>query len=108
MGNCCAADADKDKEVSMQKDYKGRQHAELTINQLSQQTGYQKKDILGVILRIQSIWRGALTRKKIRQVYGFQATRYDPMYFSQQPNYDNPIVQDIKGRLGVFNYNPAP
>jgi len=25
-----------------------------------------------------------------------------------EPNYQNPKVQEIKERLGAFNYNPAP
>ena len=30
MGNCCAADTEKDKEVNMQRDYKGKK--DVTIN----------------------------------------------------------------------------
>ena len=28
--------------------------------------------------------------------------------FAVSPNYDNPLVQSIKQRLGSFNYEPSP
>ena len=50
MGNCCAGDNDKDKEVNMQKDYKGAKS--VNINQLMQASGKQKKDLVRTIIRI--------------------------------------------------------
>ena len=63
------------------------------------------------IIRIQSAFRGALTRKWVYQVYGFVTReRGDPnqVVYYQQPNYENQLVQSIKDQLGDFNYSPGP
>ena len=61
-----------------------------------------------MIVKIQAAFRGALTRRWVQQVYGFQAREPNMVAYYQQPNYDNQLVQSIKEQLGEFNYNPAP
>ena len=63
-----------------------------------------------LVVRLQAFFRGALARKKVKQVYGFTVRpRPDSnlAYYNQQPNYDNPLVQSIKQRLGAFHFDSA-
>ena len=55
--------------------------------------------------------RGHLTRRKIKERYGFQCktmASHTKFGTADEPNYANPKVQFIKEKLGPFNYNPAP
>jgi len=63
-----------------------------------------------LIVKIQALIRGALARRKVKHVYGFEVKTMGGAYYSEAtvPNYDNPLVQAIKKRLGPFNYEPAP
>jgi hypothetical protein len=48
-----------------------------------------------MIVKMQAAFRGALTRKRVKQVYGFtvrQRSDNNLAYYGQQPNYDNPLV----------------
>ena len=60
------------------------------------------------IVKIQAVFRGILTRRYVKQVYGFQVQSNDLnlVAYYQQPNYDNQLVQSIRDQLGDFNYQP--
>jgi len=52
-----------------------------------------------------------MARRKIKDRYGFQCkTMASHTKFGShvEPNYANQRVQEIKVKLGGFNYNPAP
>jgi hypothetical protein len=61
--------------------------------------GLKGTEKIRLIIKIQSLFRGALARNKIYQRYGFQPRTMGMMPSGQgysQPNYANPKVQEIK------------
>ena len=66
------------------------------------------QDILRLIVKIQSVFRGVLTRRWVQHVYGFSVRDRNLVTYYQAPNYDNQLVQSIKQELGSFNFTPAP
>jgi hypothetical protein len=74
MGNCCAADGVKDKEINMQKSYGGVRH--MNVDKL-----FDNREILGLtgtdkmhlLIKIQALMRGALARRRVKKVYGFES-----------------------------------
>ena len=111
MGNCCTVDGTNNKEVNMQKSYQGAKG--INTDKL-----FDNREVLGltgidkihVIIKIQAVMRGALARRKVKHVYGFEAQFSRQNFWGQgmQANYDNPLVISIKQKLGGFNYEPTP
>lgn len=60
-------------------------------------------DKIYLIVKIQAIFRGYLTRKRIREVRGSDGMMNRPSY-DGVANYDNPEVQNIRQTLGDFDY----
>lgn len=110
MGNCCAAEGAKDKEVNMQKSYHGSKINTEKLFDNREILGFTGIDKIHLIIKIQAMIRGAIARKRVKQVHGFEAQTFRQMQWSygMQPNYENPLVQSIKQKLGPFNYEPAP
>jgi hypothetical protein len=71
--------------------------------------GLTGPDKIYLIVKIQAVARGIIARKKVKRVYGYESTfGGSGRRFDGAANYDNPVVADIKKKLGAFNYNPAP
>ena len=72
--------------------------------------GLRGSDKIRIIVKIQSVFRGALARRKYRQRGGFlkKTINEDFGMSGSIPNYQNPKVQEIKERLGPFKYEPKP
>lgn len=62
---------------------------------------------MAIIVKIQAMFRGVLTRRRVKQRHGFQAKTMAGLgygNFEGQPNYQNQRVQEIRQNLGPFNY----
>lgn len=65
------------------------------------------RDKIAIIIKIQAIFRGVLTRRRVKQRHGFQAKTMGGIgfgHFDGQPNYQNQRVQEIRSNLGPFQY----
>ncbi len=111
MGNCCTTDSSQNKEINMQRDYKGNKRVNTDkIFDQREILGLRGHDKIYIIMKLQAVFRGHLVRKKVKQQFGFEARtmRFGSYTQGMVPNYDNPLVQAIKRKLGAFNYEPAP
>ncbi len=67
--------------------------------------GLRGRDKIALIIRIQALFRGMLTRRRIKQRYGFVAKTMAGMgLYTGVINYDNERVQEIRANLGPFVY----
>ncbi len=113
MGSCCTTDTLQNKDINMQKGYQG------STNDARFKHLFDEREVLGLrgadkiylIVKVQAAVRGIIARRKVKRIYGFETTfggrRLDDMN-GGVANYDNPVVIEIKQKLGAFNYNPAP
>lgn len=94
----------------MQRDYHGSRRYNVDhLFDNREILGLRGGDKIHLIVKIQALVRGALARRKVKNVYGFETkTMGGTDKNDMVPNYDNPLVQNIKKRLGQFNYEPAP
>mmetsp|Transcript_22718 Transcript_22718/g.21900 ORF Transcript_22718/g.21900 Transcript_22718/m.21900 type:complete len:81 (+) Transcript_22718:29-271(+) len=72
MGNCCGGQANEG-EISIKK---GGFQTQQGYNQLFDErevAGLRGTDKVQLIVRLQALFRGFLTRRKIKQQFGFQA-----------------------------------
>ena len=92
MGNCCAANSN-DGEVKMQKTTNAKQLTALVLDD-REVLGLRGEEKLSLIIKIQSLIRGSLARKRIRQVHGFQTKNLSKAGFGTkgEPNYHNEKV----------------
>lgn len=65
--------------------------------------GMSAADKMKLIVRIQAWVRGARTRIRVRQQYGF-VTSFGNFGSALEPNYDNATVQNIRQSLKDYNY----
>ena len=105
MGNCCGG-GDKAGEVTLGKNLNSKTGTNQVLDDrvVAGLSGEQK---IHLIIKLQSLFRGHLARKKVRQRFGFQ-TKFASFTHQGDPNYQNPRVQEIKEKLGPFNYDPSP
>ena len=54
----------------MMKDMKGGKYGS-GRQDLANMSGGQRKDVLRLVVKIQAVFRGALTRRRVKAVYGF-------------------------------------
>ena len=107
MGNCCGGNANEN-EIKMRFGPSfDRLQEQLFDNR--EVLGLRGKEKMKIIIRIQALFRGALSRKRVEQKYGFRVKTMGGMYAggTVEPNYHNPKVQEIKERLGPFKYGTA-
>ena len=93
MGACCSNLTDPQLEVAMNQPVK---NASELLN------AHAKS-----IVKIQALFRGVYTRRRVKQRYGFQAKTMSGMnnaYAFGESNYDNERVQEIKRQFGDFRY----
>ena len=66
--------------------------------------GLRGRDKIAIIIRIQAMFRGVLTRRRVKQRHGFQAKTMSGLAFGVigQANYQNQRVQEIRESLGPF------
>lgn len=100
MGNCCSGTSNEG-EVKINKG-PSKQMKEFLSDDTAQggMNPAQKEE---AVVKIQSMARGRIARKEVaqkRQAMGLGS--------GGPPNYSNPKVQEIKERLGGFNYEPSP
>jgi hypothetical protein len=58
-----------------------------------------------IIVRLQAWARGSISRRKVKQRYGFQTSLGLFGGPEMEANYDNQTVQNIKEQLGTYNYD---
>ncbi len=105
MGNCCAAKAGEG-EVTL--NIKG-DHTIRHILDDTEVAGLKGSDKIILIIKLQSLARGFIARRKVQKVHGFTVTAgFRGTGLNVEANYANPVVQEIKRQLGEFNYNPKP
>ena len=65
---------------------------------------------LALLVKVQAIWRGYLTRKRIREGgnTNFERDRFVGEDGELLNNYDNPKVKEIQNQLGDYNYGENP
>ena len=68
MGNCCGVDSDKDKEIKLNKKSKLLAASKGTdiLNQMTKTGNKKPADILKIVVRLQSIFRGVIVRRKLQ------------------------------------------
>ena len=89
MGNCCGPDKKQIGEVTLQRGGLTKHGFDYFDERpVAGMKGRQKEQL---IVKLQAHWRGAVTRKTIKQKYGFQ-TRFASFAHHGDPNYANPRV----------------
>lgn len=112
MGSCCSGEANQG-EINIGSNLHGGIHS-VPIKNLgddlfddTEVLGLRGRDKIAIIIKIQAIFRGVLTRRRVRQRHGFQAKTMGGLAFAQfdgQANYQNQRVQEIRQSLGPFQY----
>ena len=108
MGNCCAGEANQG-EINIHAGGHGINTQPIkNLGDLFDDReilGLRGRDKIALIIRIQALFRGVLTRRKIKQRYGFVAKTMAGMgLYTGVINYDNERVQEIRANLGPFVY----
>jgi hypothetical protein len=72
--------------------------------------GLRGEEKMYLIIKLQAVARGIAARRRVKKVYGFKCSNQNRQDYlnSAASNYDNPLVQGIKQKLGQFNYSPGP
>ena len=101
MGNCCSGEANQG-EVNIHGGSVGGTYAQ-PIKNLGdlfddrEILGLRGRDKIAIIIRIQALFRGVMTRRRIKQRTGFVAKTMAGMgLYTGDVNYDNPRVQEIR------------
>jgi len=109
MGNCCSGEANQG-EVNIQGGAHGGFNTQ-PIKNLGdlfddrEILGLRGSDKIAIIIKIQALFRGVLTRRRIRQRTGFVAKTMAGMgVYTGEVNYDNARVREIRESLGPFVY----
>ena len=106
MGSCCSGEANQG-EVNIGSNLHGGFHS-IPIKNLADDLfndtevlGLRGRDKIAIIIRIQALFRGVLTRRRVKQRHGFQAKTMAGLggafgQFDGQANDQNQKVQEIK------------
>lgn len=101
MGNCCSGNSN-DGEISIPKGNPARNNMNYLFDN-REVGGLKGEDKIFLVVKIQSLIRGANARKKVRQRFGFECkTMGGVRGMTNEPNYQNAKVLQIKEKLGDF------
>ena len=71
MGNCCNAENDAKSEMSMPNKSHSKPRSEDILKEIQRSSKLDKMQIIYLVTKLQAFFRGALSRKRVRQIYGF-------------------------------------
>ena len=105
MGNCCGGSSNEGEVSILRGGVASSQQLHSKLFDDREILGLRGAEKIRLIVRIQSLFRGGLARRKVRQRYGLVTKALGGGYgMVAEPNYHNPKVQEIKERLGEFEY----
>jgi hypothetical protein len=107
MGNCCGGGANEGEVSITAKGGKMDKYGTAGFNHILDDReigGLKGADKIYLIIKLQSIFRGYIARKRVKQRHGFVASTMGQLnrMGASEFNYSNPRVQAIKERLGKF------